>query len=164
MPHSRYNEISRAQLEAAGLSILAEGEQGGVHMAVSPDQFRIVFFQGHPEYDHNSLLKEYKREVGRFIAGEREDYPPHVEHYFAPEAAAIVDEYEQIVRACLHRGTTIPPFPERQIEPYLDNTWLDTGKSIVNNWLGLVYRLTNLDRKVCFAEGVDPNDPLGLRK
>lgn len=52
-----YNAITRAQLEAAGLSILVEGDEGGVHMAVSPDQFRLVYFQGHPEYDYNSLLQ-----------------------------------------------------------------------------------------------------------
>ena len=164
VPHSRYNDISRAQLEAAGLAVLAEGNEGGVHMAVSPDQFRIVYLQGHPEYDHNSLLKEYKREVARFIAGERDDYPPHLDNYFPPEAAKIVDEYEHIVRACLRIGHATPPFPEQHIEPHLDNTWLDTGKSIVNNWLGMIYRLTNIDRKICFNDGVDPQNPLGLRK
>ncbi len=163
-PHSRYNDISRAQLEAAGCTVLAEGNEGGIHMAVSPDQFRIVYLQGHPEYDRNSLLKEYKREVARFIGGERDDYPPHLENYFPREAAAIVNEYEHIVRTCMRTGIPAPPFPEPQIEPHLDSTWLDTGKSIVNNWLGLVYRLTNMDRKICFAEGVDPNDPLGLKK
>jgi homoserine O-succinyltransferase/O-acetyltransferase len=90
--------------------------------------FAWSFSKGHPEYDFNSLLKEYRREVTRFVQGEREDYPPHVDHYFSPYASAIVDEYEQIVRACLRRGTAIPPFPEQQIEPHLDNTWLDTGE------------------------------------
>lgn len=144
------------------MKILAASAQSGVHLAVSPDQFRVVYFQGHPEYDRNSLLKEYKREVSRFVAGDREDYPPHVENYFAPEAAEIVDAYEAIVHACLKQKSTVPPFPEKQIEPFLDNTWLDTGKSIVNNWLGMVYRLTHTDRKISFAEGVDPNDPLGI--
>ncbi len=164
VPHSRYNDISRAQLEAAGFTILAESKEGGIHMAVSPDQFRIVYLQGHPEYDSNSLLKEYKREVARFVAGERDDYPPHLDNYFSPEATAIVDEYEHIVKTSLRQGINAPPFPERQIEPFLDNTWLDTGKSIVNNWLGMVYRLTNIDRKICFIDGVDPQNPLGLRK
>jgi len=164
VPHSRYNDVSRAQLEAAGCAILAESEESGVHLAVSPDQFRIVYMQGHPEYDRNSLLKEYKREVRRYIHGERPDYPPHPEHYFPPPAAAIVNEYEHIVGACQRQGITFPPFPERQLEPYLDRTWLDTGKAIVNNWLGVVYKLTHIDRKICFADGVDPQDPLGLRK
>lgn len=163
VPHSRYNDVSRAQLEAAGFTILAEGDEGGVHMAVSSDQFRIVYLQGHPEYDRNSLLKEYKREVIQFINGERDDYPPHLENYFSPEAATIVDEYKHIVETGLRQGTPIPPFPEQQIEPHLDNTWQDTGKSIVNNWMGLVYQLTNIDRKIPFIDNIDPNDPLGLK-
>jgi len=163
VPHSRNNDVSRAQLEAAGFTVLVYSEEGGVHMAVSPDQFRIVYLQGHPEYDRNSLLKEYKREVNLFLNGEREDYPPYPDNYFSPEAAIIADEYQQIVQTGLRQETPIPPFPEKQIEPYLDNTWRDTGKSIVNNWLGLVYQLTNVDRKIPFVPGVDPNDPLELR-
>jgi homoserine O-succinyltransferase len=164
VPHSRYNDVSRAQLEAAGFTILVYSEEGGVHMAVSADQFRIVYLQGHPEYDRISLLKEYKREVLRFLRGEREDYPPHPDNYFSPEAATIVDEYQKIVETGLRQGTPIPPFPEKQIKPHLDNTWRDTGKAIFNNWLGLVYQLTNVDRKIPFVPGVDPDDPLGLNK
>ena len=53
--------------------------------------------------------------------------------------------------------------PEREIEAHLDNTWGDTAKAIVNNWLGLVYKFTDLDRRNLFMPGVDPEDPLGLR-
>jgi homoserine O-succinyltransferase len=163
VPHSRYNAITRAQFEAAGLTILVDSEEAGVNMAVSPDQFRIIFLQGHPEYDYNSLLKEYKREVRRFIDGELDTYPPHPEHYFPQEAAAIADEYEKIVVGSRAAGTTPPPFPEETLQRYLDNTWGDTGRSFFNNWLGLVYQLTALDRKQPFAPGIDPDDPLGLR-
>jgi homoserine O-succinyltransferase/O-acetyltransferase len=38
-----------------------------------------------------------------------------------------------------------------------------TRQAIINNWLGLVYQLTNLDRRKQFMDGVDPHDPLGLR-
>lgn len=162
VPHSRYNAITRAQLEAAGLTILVESVEGGVHMAVSPDQFRFVYFQGHPEYDYNSLLKEYKREVVRFVQGELDVYPPHPENYFPPAAADIAHAYQQIVQASHSARTPIPPFPEETLQRYLDNTWGDTGKAIFNNWLGLVYQLTALDRKQPFVPGVDPGNPLGL--
>jgi homoserine O-succinyltransferase len=76
VPHSRYNQIDRVQFEAAGLTVLIESEAAGVHLAVSPDGFRLVFLQAHPEYDTVSLLKEYKREVLRFAHRERDDYPP----------------------------------------------------------------------------------------
>ncbi|HLF29860.1 MAG TPA: homoserine O-succinyltransferase [Xanthomonadales bacterium] len=162
-PHSRYNEISRAQLEAAGLAVLAESVEGGVHMAVSPDLFRVVYFQGHPEYDANSLLKEYKREVLRFLRGELVNLPPYPQHYFSAEAAAIVDRFVNVAAAALSRGEPPPDLLEHEVEPLLDNTWGDTAKAMFNNWLGLVYSLTNLDRRKQYMPGVSPDDPLGLK-
>ena len=59
IPHSRYNGISmkRNLIEANSQDFSYECNVGP-HLAVSPDLFRIVFFQGHPEYDSISLLKE----------------------------------------------------------------------------------------------------------
>lgn len=150
VPHSRHNSIQKAALEAAGVTVLIESLTGEVHMAVSEDQYRIVYFQGHPEYDFNSLLKEYKREVSRFIAGERVDYPPHPENYFSDEVASVADDYEQAVREALQQGKHVPSFPETEIEPHLDNTWGDTGKAIFNNWLGVVYQHADYNRPSLF--------------
>ena len=74
-PHSRFNDVPREEMEAAGLKVLVESAEGGVLVATSPDGFRFVYFQGHPEYDRESLLKEYKREVGRYIRGECSGLP-----------------------------------------------------------------------------------------
>lgn len=60
-------------------------------------------------------------------------------------------------------GGPSPVFPDAEIEPHLDNTWKDTGKSIFDNWLGQVYQLTNVDRHLPFVEGIDPNDPFMMR-
>ena len=68
IPHSRFNGISEAQFKNAGAKVLATSSVG-VHLAVSQDQFRLVFFQGHPEYDSISLLKEFKREVSLYLEG-----------------------------------------------------------------------------------------------
>ena len=146
VPHSRFNAIHREQLESAGLTVLCESEEAGVHLAVSPDQFSLVFFQGHPEYDTQSLLKEYKREVNRFISGEREDYPPFPEHYFNEEAQGVANHYHEHVMETRKTGQTPLRFPESRIEPLLDNTWRDTAKAIVNNWLGMVYEHADFDQ------------------
>ncbi|MDH3848991.1 MAG: homoserine O-succinyltransferase, partial [Gammaproteobacteria bacterium] len=53
---------------------------------------------------------------------------------------------------------------EADIGALLDNTWGDTAKAIINNWLGLVYGVTNLDRKKQFMPEVDPDDPLRLKE
>jgi homoserine O-succinyltransferase len=161
-PHSRYNDISREQFEAAGLTVLAESETGGVHLAISPDQFRVIYFQGHPEYDYNSLLKEYKREVMRYLRGDLDAPPPFPAHYFSRRARLIAADYIDSAKNSLQRGEPLPDFDEQLFEPLLDNTWGDTAKAIVNNWLGLVYQTTNLDRKKQFMDDIDPKDPLGI--
>jgi homoserine O-succinyltransferase len=160
-PHSRYNEVSREQLQAAGLRVLAESPEAGVHLATSADGFRVVYFQGHPEYDANSLLKEYKREVCRYLEGERER-PPFPEHYFDARAQALADDHLHATLGAKAAGRPLPSFPEAQLEALVDNTWRDTAKAVINNWLGGVYRTTNLDRKLQFMDEVNPDDPLGM--
>ncbi len=161
VPHSRYNQIDRQQLEAKGLRVLVESTEAGVHLAVSPDLFRMVFFQGHPEYDTSSLLKEYKREIGLWLADKR-DYPPFPEHYLSTQAKAILGEYRQQLLASKRLNTAAPEFPEQVLLGMVHNTWRDTAKSVVNNWLGHIYQITNSKRELPFMDGVDPDDPLGL--
>ncbi|MCG6898244.1 MAG: homoserine O-succinyltransferase [Thiocapsa sp.] len=162
VPHSRFNDISREQFEAAALHILAESEEAGVHLAVSPDGFRQVFFQGHPEYDMISLLKEYKREVNRFAVGERDQYPPVPEHYVGLQSLAILEEHKERILDALDQGRELPAFPEQHLIGKLDNTWHDSAEGVVGNWMGLIYQVTHNDRKLPFMSHVDPDDPLGL--
>lgn len=164
VPHSRFNEITREQFEAAGLHILVESEVAGVHLAVSEDWFRIVFFQGHPEYDTVSLLKEYKRELTQFARSLRPDYPPFLDNYFPLTTQAILDEHRERVLAALVRGDAAPDLPESLVAASIDNTWHDTAEAVIDNWIGKVYQLTSNDRKKPFQDGVDPSDPLRLRK
>jgi homoserine O-succinyltransferase len=159
VPHSRYNAITRQHFQSAGLQILIESEEAGVHAAVSADQFRLVYFQGHPEYDANSLLKEYKREVLRYFRGER-DLPALPEHYITDAAAALIGGYLDAAQRAREAGGPLPAFPETALAPHLDNTWADTARAVFDNWLGLVYQLTDLDRRRPFKKGVDPARPL----
>jgi len=159
-PHSRYNEITKSQLEQAGLLVLVESSEAGVHLAVSPDQFRIIYFQGHPEYQANSLLKEYKREVYRYLKGECKSAPRYPEQYFSTKAIHIATQFIKQAEKAVNNGESLPKFPDKKLESHVHNTWGDTGKVIVNNWLGLVYQLTNLERKWQFMPDIDPNNPL----
>jgi homoserine O-succinyltransferase len=162
VPHSRWNDVSRAQFEAAGLHVLAESEEGGVHLAVSPDGFRAVFFQGHPEYDTISLLKEYKRDTLLAAQGKLPAYPPFPDHYLGVREQAILEEYRDRLLDAAGRGAPLPELPEALVVPHLDNTWHDTGEGVVGNWMGLMYQLTHGDRRKPFMDGIDPSDPLGL--
>lgn len=156
VPHSRHNTISQEQFEKAGLSVLAATEEGHAHIAVSPDGFRKVLFQGHPEYEMLSLYKEYKREVERFAAGERDDYPPYPENFINKGVEPLMDQ----VRQSIENGKAEWPMSDQEIRKLLENSWADSARSIIGNWIGLVYQLTNVERKKPFMDGVDPKAPL----
>jgi len=100
-----------------------------------------------PHSRHNDVSRKQFEDAGCFVLAESED---------------IAADYVSQLAAT--RNGTAPDFPEDELIPHCDNTWGDTGKAIVNNWLGLVYQLTNLDRRQQFMPGVDPDDPLQLRQ
>ncbi len=158
-PHSRWNDVSHRQLEQAGFAVLAAGVEAGVHLAVSEDRFRVIFTQGHPEYDANSLLKEYKREVFRFIDGELDSPPPYPENYLPSEARKIAAGFIADITAGSGSGKI---FPEDAMAPFVTNSWSKAGNAIMKNWLRLVQRTANSDRKSLFSHGVNPSNPLGL--
>lgn len=162
VPHSRWNAVEHDQFDAAGLRILVESEQVGVHLATSADGLRFVFFQGHPEYDTISLLKEFKREVLRYAAGEVDHFPPFVKNYFSTRDKALVREYAARLDAYRAGQAGMPELPESLMIPDLDNTWHDTAEAVVGNWIGLVYQLTHSDRCKPFMDGVDVANPLHL--
>ena len=162
VPHSRWNAITRRQFDAAGLRVLVESEHVGVHLATSTDGLRLIFSQGHPEYDTISLLKEYKREVMRYAAGERTDYPPFPHDYIPVREQAMLDEYRARLESAVAQRKPLPEFPESLVTRRLDNTWHDTAEAVVGNWMGLVYQVTHSDRRIPFMDGIDPDDPLGL--
>jgi len=157
VPHSRWNDVSRAQFDTVGVKVLAESAEAGVHLAVSRDGLRTVFFQGHPEYDTVSLLKEYKRDLLLAAQGKLPAWPPFPVRYFNRQARAVLEEY----RSRLVAGET-PAFPDALLLSELDNTWHDTAEAVIGNWIGCVYQVTHRERHRPFMPGIDPNNPLGL--
>ena len=142
--------------------VLVTGDDGCVHLATSPDGFRTIFFQGHPEYDTVSLLKEYKRDVNLYINGEITEYPPMPENYISEFNAAVLREYQGRVTKSMAEQSQLPGFPEHLVLKNLQNTWQDTASAVIGTWLGLIYQVTNVDRRRPFMATVDADNPLGL--
>ncbi len=67
-PHSRYTEV-RAEdiLQVPGLEVLSTSAEAGV-FALKTEDSRQFFFLGHPEYDPETLLMEYQRDLERNLA------------------------------------------------------------------------------------------------
>lgn len=140
-PHSHWYDVTREEMESVGLTVVLESEEAGVHMAVDDDDF-YVFFQGHPEYDIISLLKEYRRELGRYWRGERDDYPPVPEHYFAEDALARLEDYRPVLEAAKLESRPPPRLDESELLPKGTHTWGEEGRVIYRNWL---HRLAEVD-------------------
>jgi len=76
IPHSRWNDLPEEELKAAGYEILRRFEDGGVDTFVKQGKSLFVFLQGHPEYEGDTLLLEYRRDVNRFLSHESEVNAP----------------------------------------------------------------------------------------
>ena len=130
-PHSHFYDITPAQFESAGARVLVQSGQG-VHLAVDADDF-YLFFQGHPEYEPVSLLKEYQREVARFHGGERPDFPPIPEHYFDRRSFPALEEHRRVTETARSEGRDLPPLPEKVEITTAD--WVEPGRIVYRNWL-----------------------------
>lgn len=68
LPHSRYTEIRRGDIEKKPLlKIVAESDEAGVAIVMRRDG-RQIFVTGHAEYDPMTLGDEYRRDVDKGLA------------------------------------------------------------------------------------------------
>ena len=75
-PHSRYTEVHAADIEAhPDLELIAVSDEAGVYIAKSTDS-RHFFVFGHPEYDADTLMAEYERDIAKGLD------MPLPRHYF----------------------------------------------------------------------------------
>jgi homoserine O-succinyltransferase len=134
MCHSRFNDVSKKEFVDQNIEVLIHSEQVGVQLACEKN-ISVIYFQGHPEYDDISLLKEYKREIIRYLAGQREDYPPVPQNYFNQSALDVIEQYKQLVQAVVRREDLLDSFPEEKLNQALDNPWKKSAQTIFFNWL-----------------------------
>jgi homoserine O-succinyltransferase/O-acetyltransferase len=139
MPHSRWNELPPAHLRAAGYTVLSWSDETGADAFVREEQSVLLFFQGHPEYEDTTLLKEYRRDVGRYLNGQQPHYPTLPRGYLSAEAAERLAEFRE--RALASRTPALlESFPFVAIAASLENSWRPSAVALYRNWLSLITR------------------------
>jgi homoserine O-succinyltransferase len=137
-PHSRWNEVRAGALTASGYIVLTQSAEGGVDSFVKmKKQSLFVHFQGHPEYGAQTLLKEYRRDIKRFLRMERETYPSVPKGYFDVAAARLLTGFRDIALTD-RREELIEDFPESSLAGTLQKTWHSSATAIYRNWLRYV--------------------------
>ncbi len=132
MPHSRWNELPIPALVSAGFEVLSAAPECGADLFVHSARSLLVCFQGHPEYESTTLLKEYRRDVGRYLRGEQVEYPERPVGYFDPLQSAQLAGFETLAF-----GRRSPELIERF--PHVDmaqpSPWFAAAQRIFANWL-----------------------------
>jgi len=137
MPHSRWNELSADALRAAGYTLLSWSPDTGVDAFVRESQSLLLFFQGHPEYEDTTLLREFRRDVGRYLTGQQGHYPTVPRRYFPATAAATLDAFKAEALAT-RDPLLLERFPFATLAAALTNSWRTAAVSIYRNWLSII--------------------------
>jgi len=135
IPHSRCNDLPERALKSAGYRILTRSAAAGVDMFARQERSFHLFLQGHPEYEAGTLLGEYRRDIGRFLRGEREHYPQAPQGCFDAEEIAALDAFRKRALAD-RRGALLANFPMRRLEAGLAGGWRSSAIAIYENWFG----------------------------
>jgi len=144
-PHSRFNGLDECELSAKGYLTLTRSAEAGVDMFAKDSRSLLVFLQGHPEYDADTLAREYRRDALRFLRGERPAPPMPPAHYFTPELAARLRAY--VDQAPMDSSSVFPSEALRVTAA----PWRATSIKMFRNWLALVARRKAALKKPSFA-------------
>jgi homoserine O-succinyltransferase len=134
IPHSRWNELRERELTAAGYTVLTRSAEAGVDTFVKQKKCLFVFFQGHPEYDQRALLREFRRDIGRFLRRERETYPEIPHGYFGDKAMGVLGAFRELALSG-RREDILDSFPSAVVEARLNPMSGSSTARVYGNWL-----------------------------
>ncbi|HTR11807.1 MAG TPA: homoserine O-succinyltransferase [Roseiarcus sp.] len=137
IPHSRYNGLSRSDLERAGYRVLMGSPAYGVDSFTKCFGSHFLFLQGHPEYDANSLAREYRRDMGRYLRRETDRRPARPKGYFTSEAEAELDALELRARED-PSSLTMEDLSNIDALAPTAAPWRDAAISFYRNWINLI--------------------------
>jgi homoserine O-succinyltransferase len=145
-PHSRYNGLARDELERCGYRISSFAEPVGVDTFWRLEPSLFVFTQGHPEYDRDTLPREYRRDVLRYLSHERDDYPRPPQGYYADDVLQQLEAIKAQAMASrrVAQGAALSAVVARA-ESVTD--WFGDAARLYRNWLAEVAARKNQQRR-----------------
>ncbi|WP_238180173.1 homoserine O-succinyltransferase MetA [Methylobacterium haplocladii] len=148
VPHSRWNDLAEADLVARGYTVLRRSAEIGVDLFVRETGSLFVFLQGHPEYAPDSLAREYRRDVGRFLDGSRDTHPPLPENYFSAEAVARLNAFAAEAQA-RREPELFTRFPSLAAAPPRVPSWQEPAVQLFRNWIAQVALRRTVGAELC---------------
>jgi homoserine O-succinyltransferase len=137
VPHSRYHGLCERELSAHGYAVLSRSPQAGVDLFCRQQGAMQLFFQGHPEYEHDTLLREFRRDVARFLFEDTAQMPAVPRRAVAPEAQASLLQLAEAARQT-RNPHLMHAFDTALAAASPVNLWFTTATIIYTNWLSYV--------------------------
>ena len=137
-PHSRYNGLAEHALLDHGYAMLSRSDEAGADIFLRSGDAPFVFFQGHPEYGPDTLLHEYKRDVRRYLTGERDAFPAMPKNYFDGDTEAAVSAIRQQILDSRRDASMMTGLCSLVNELAYSSPWRKAATGFVANWLASV--------------------------
>jgi homoserine O-succinyltransferase len=134
VPHSRWNGLPENELTARGYEVLTRAADVDVDTFIKQDKSLFVFVQGHPEYESNTLLLEYRRDVGRYLRNETDTYPLLPRDYFDRDTEVALTALQQQSQS-RSREDLLADVSKILELVRIENTWHSTAANMYRNWL-----------------------------
>jgi homoserine O-succinyltransferase/O-acetyltransferase len=139
LPHSRVSTVSTDRVQAAGWDIPLASEAVGWSVATKRvGQCDVLLVQAHPEYGPISLLREYERDLRRFVRHERDTLPVLPSNCAAPEDMVRLDELQRRITAGERGPELFESFPFADVEARAPWGWRPVATRLYSNWLATV--------------------------
>jgi len=139
LPVSRWNSVPDEALDEAGYDVIVRSDVTGWSAASRMDGgHQTLLIQGHPEYDPSSLIREYRRDAGRYVRGERDEAPPLPYHCVATDDWDRLEEF--------HNGSVLErrdvaafdQFPFDELGARAPWPWRELAEKLFANWVANV--------------------------
>lgn len=138
VPHSRWNDLAESDLRSHGYRIASRSLEAGIDCFTKQWGSHFIFLQGHPEYDADTLFREYRRDAHRFLTGERDELPGIPSGYFDARTEKGIADFEERAR-CHRTPKAWDAFPgDWACRLPLLSLWQAAAAQFYRNWLGLV--------------------------
>jgi homoserine O-succinyltransferase/O-acetyltransferase len=134
VPQSRWNDVAEKDLTDLGYSVLSRIAGNGVDAFVKQEKSMFVFFQGHFEYQSHTLMREYRRDLGRYVKGETDTYPPLPRRYFDCSTEKVLTTLRDKAVSCRSAGVLTSVAAALETAK-IENTWQRSAACIYKNWL-----------------------------
>jgi homoserine O-succinyltransferase/O-acetyltransferase len=139
-PHSRLNEVPVEALQLHGYRVLVGSAEVGWTVAVREGTGLNMLVQGHPEYDPATLLREYRRDVRRFLEGPGAAYPPTPVGYLDAEGVGLLELFKLAATSRGADASLMESFPFQLCAEHICADWKGPMERLVGNWLNEVAR------------------------